>query len=80
MGDVSLSFPNTCNRSSPMALYRLVCALGHQSLVTMLTRCGLALPGYFLAAVWSGGGRRASTNSGGAASTWAISMYWPAPV
>jgi hypothetical protein len=34
---------------SPMALYRLICALGHQSLVTMLTRCGLALPTYFLA-------------------------------
>jgi hypothetical protein len=27
-----------------MALYRLVCALGHQSLVTVLTRCGLPLP------------------------------------
>jgi hypothetical protein len=34
---------------SPMALYRLVCALGHQSLVTVLTRCGLTLPRYFLA-------------------------------
>src|SRR5262247_3325431 len=34
---------------SPMALYRLVCALGHQSLVTVLTRCGLPLPTYFLA-------------------------------
>jgi hypothetical protein len=32
-----------------MALYRLVCALGHQSLVTVLTRCGLPLPTYFLA-------------------------------
>jgi hypothetical protein len=32
-----------------MALYRLVCALGHHSLVTVLTRCGLALPAYFLA-------------------------------
>jgi hypothetical protein len=32
-----------------MALYRLVCALGHQGLVTVLTRCGLALPVYFLA-------------------------------
>src|SRR6266481_6854195 len=36
---------------SPMALYRLVCALGHQSLVTVLTRCGLPLPTYFLAAL-----------------------------
>ena len=34
---------------SPMALYRLVCAFGHQSLVTVLTRCGLPLPVYFLA-------------------------------
>jgi hypothetical protein len=32
-----------------MALYRLVCALGHQSLVTVLPRCGLPLPVYFLA-------------------------------
>ena len=32
-----------------MALYRLVCALGQQSLVTVLTRCGLPLPVYFLA-------------------------------
>jgi hypothetical protein len=34
---------------SPMALYRLVCALGHQSVVTVLTRCGLPLPRYILA-------------------------------
>jgi hypothetical protein len=34
---------------SPMALYRLICALGHQSLVAVLTRCGLPLPAYFLA-------------------------------
>jgi len=33
----------------PMALYRLVCAFGHQGLVTVLTRCGLPLPTYFLA-------------------------------
>jgi hypothetical protein len=32
-----------------MALYRLICALGHQSLVAVLTRCGLPLPTYFLA-------------------------------
>ncbi|SRR5882724_439612 len=31
--------------SSPMAVYRLVCAFGHPSLVTVLTRCGLPLPG-----------------------------------
>src|SRR5262245_55078726 len=34
---------------SPMALYRLICAVGHQSLVTVLTRCKLPLPVYFLA-------------------------------
>ena len=34
---------------SPMALYRLICALGQQSMVTVLTRCGLALPVYVLA-------------------------------
>jgi hypothetical protein len=34
---------------SPMALYRLVCALGPQGLVTVLTRCGLPLPTSFLA-------------------------------
>src|SRR6266540_490293 len=34
---------------SPMALYRVICAFGHQSLVTVLTRCGLPLPTYFLA-------------------------------
>jgi hypothetical protein len=37
---------------SPMALYRLICALGQQSMqsiVTVPTRCGLPLPVYFLA-------------------------------
>jgi hypothetical protein len=34
---------------SPMALYRLVCALGEHSLVRVLTRCSLSLPTYFLA-------------------------------
>jgi hypothetical protein len=34
---------------SPMALYRLICAFGHQSLVPVLTRCGLPLPVYVLA-------------------------------
>jgi hypothetical protein len=32
-----------------MALYRLICALGQHSLVTVLTRCGLPLPTYILA-------------------------------
>src|SRR5882724_3507450 len=34
---------------SPLALSRLVGAFGHHSLVTVLTRCGLPLPVYFLA-------------------------------
>src|SRR5712691_6489527 len=34
---------------SPMALYRLVCALGQQSLVAVLIRCELPLPVYILA-------------------------------
>ena len=34
---------------SSMALYRLICALGQQSLVSVLTRCGLPLPAYLLA-------------------------------
>jgi len=32
-----------------MALYRVVCAFGHHSLVTILTQCGLPLPVYLLA-------------------------------
>jgi hypothetical protein len=32
-----------------MALYRLVCAFGQHTLVTVLTRCGLPLRVYFLA-------------------------------
>ena len=48
-GGLSLELCAVINHISPMALYRLVCALGHQSLVAMLTRCGLPLPVYFLA-------------------------------
>jgi hypothetical protein len=33
----------------PMALYRLVCAFGQQRVITVLMRCGLPLPTYFLA-------------------------------
>jgi hypothetical protein len=32
-----------------MALYRVVRALGHQSIIAVLTQCGLPLPTYFLA-------------------------------
>src|SRR5438874_2919465 len=48
-GGLSLELCAVLYHISPMALYRLVCALGQQSLVTMLTRCGLPLPVYFLA-------------------------------
>jgi hypothetical protein len=48
-GGLSLELCAVMCHISPMALYRLVCALGHQSLVPILTRCGLPLPTYFLA-------------------------------
>jgi hypothetical protein len=48
-GGLSLELCAVICDISPMALYRLVCALGHQGLVTVLTRCGLPLPVYFLA-------------------------------
>src|SRR5437870_7602545 len=48
-GGLSLELCAVLYHISPMALYRLVCAFGHHSLVTVLTRCGLALPPYFLA-------------------------------
>src|SRR5262245_60086064 len=34
---------------SPMALYRLICALGQHSLATVLVKCRLPLPAYILA-------------------------------
>src|SRR5215217_879597 len=48
-GGLSLELCAVLYNISPMALYRLVCAFGRQSLVTVLTRCGLPLPTYFLA-------------------------------
>jgi hypothetical protein len=48
-GGLSLELCAVLYHISPMALSRLICAFGHQSLVTVLTRCGLALPTYFLA-------------------------------
>jgi len=48
-GGLSLELCAVLYHISPMALYRLVCALGHQGLVTVLTRCGLPLPVYVLA-------------------------------
>jgi hypothetical protein len=48
-GGLSLEWCAVICHISPMALYRLVCALGQQSVVTVLTRCGLPLPTYVLA-------------------------------
>jgi hypothetical protein len=48
-GGLSLELCAVIYHISPMALYRLVCAVGHQGLVTVLTRCGLPLPTYFVA-------------------------------
>jgi hypothetical protein len=48
-GGLSLEWCAVICNISPMALYRLVCAFGHHSLVTVLTRCGLPLPVYFFA-------------------------------
>jgi len=48
-GGLSLELCAVLYHLSPMALYRLVCALGQQSLVGVLTRCGLPLPVYVLA-------------------------------
>ncbi len=48
-GGLSVELCAVIGHISPMALYRLVCALGQQSVVPVLTRCGLPLPAYFLA-------------------------------
>ena len=48
-GGLSLELCAVIWHLSPMALYRLVCAFGQHSVVTVLTRCGLPLPVYFLA-------------------------------
>jgi hypothetical protein len=48
-GGLSLAWSATICHISPMALYRLLCALGHHSLVTVLVKCRLPLPAYILA-------------------------------
>ena len=48
-GGLSLEWCATICDISPMALYRLVCALGQHSLVTVLLKCHLPLPVYCLA-------------------------------
>ena len=48
-GGLSLELCALIWHISPMALSRLVCAFGQHSVVTVLTRCGLPLPPYFIA-------------------------------
>ena len=48
-GGLSLELCAVIWHISPMALSRLVCACGQHSVVTVLTRCGLPLPPYFIA-------------------------------
>src|SRR5262249_53458238 len=48
-GGLSLEWCATVFHISTMSLYRLICAFGHHSAVTVLTRCGLPLPTSILA-------------------------------
>jgi hypothetical protein len=48
-GGLSLELCAVIGPISPMAVYRLVCSFGHQSVVPVLTRCGLPLPTSILA-------------------------------
>src|SRR3989454_9995475 len=48
-GGLSLELCAVICHISPMAVYRLVCSFGHQSVVPVLSRCGLPLPVYILA-------------------------------
>src|ERR687891_451276 len=48
-GGLSLEGCATICHISPMALYRLICALGQHSLITVLVKCHLSLPTYILA-------------------------------
>src|SRR5918999_811398 len=48
-GGLSLEWCATICHISPMALYRLICALGQHSLVAVLVKCRLPLPRYLLA-------------------------------
>ena len=48
-GGLSLEWCATISHISPMALYRLICALGQHSMVSVLLKCHLPLPAYLLA-------------------------------
>jgi hypothetical protein len=45
-GGLGLELCAVIGHISPMALYRVVCALGHQSIIAVLTQCGLPVPTY----------------------------------
>ncbi len=46
-GGLSLEYCAVLWNVSPMAIYRLICAIGRTHLVTLLTRCRLSIPEYF---------------------------------
>jgi len=48
-GGLSLAWSATICHISPMALYRVICALGQRGLVTVLVKGRLPLPAYILA-------------------------------
>src|SRR6266481_8283560 len=48
-GGLSLELCAVLYHLSPMAVYRLVCSFGRQSVFPVLTRCGMPLPRYILA-------------------------------
>src|SRR5262244_3462504 len=48
-GGLSLEWCAVIWNISPMALYRVLCAFGHQHMVPVLTRCRVPLPTYILA-------------------------------
>jgi hypothetical protein len=48
-GGLSLEWCATIFNISTMSLYRLICALGQDSLVSVLLKCHLSLPAYILA-------------------------------
>ena len=48
-GGLSLEICAVIENVCPMAIYRLVCSIGHNCLVKLATRCHLPLPQYFIA-------------------------------
>ncbi len=48
-GGLSLEICAVIPNISPMSVYRLICSLGKNCMISLLTRCGLSLPEYFCA-------------------------------